>query len=115
MTTRQEALDRSALLTFPSRPASRTMPVWFGRTPPPRRKKGSRRRGLLTEGVPTVAALLEPTYTKPIPEGAQLVTREGKRFAKFKDRRGNPLHGSPTTTDHLLMTEHTMPKPKITL
>src|SRR5437870_4778043 len=104
MTTRQEALDRSALLTFPSRPASGTIPYPLTVAARPRRKMGNRRRGLLTEGVPTVAALLEPTYTQPIPEGAQLVTREGKRFAKFKDRRGNPLHGSPTTTDHLLMT-----------
>src|SRR5262245_55525408 len=27
-------------------------------------------------------------YTKPIPAGAEIVTRKGKRYARFKDKKG---------------------------
>lgn len=36
-------------------------------------------------------ALRKITYTKPIPEGADLFTRKGKRFARFKDNRGRTV------------------------
>ncbi len=37
-------------------------------------------------------------YTKPIPEGAQLFTRKGERFARFKDGRGKTVE-APITED----------------
>src|SRR5262245_14534154 len=45
-----------------------------------------------------MASIFKPTYTKPIPEGAQIITKDGKRFAKFKDRRGRQVQ-APLTED----------------
>ena len=35
-----------------------------------------------------MARIFKHTYTKPLPEGAELFTRKGKRFARFKDSKG---------------------------
>jgi hypothetical protein len=35
-----------------------------------------------------MASIYRPTYKRPIPTGAEVVTRKGKRFAKWKDKRG---------------------------
>src|SRR5262245_33746671 len=35
-----------------------------------------------------MARLFKPTFTKPIPEGAELFTRRGKKYARFKTKRG---------------------------
>jgi integrase len=45
-----------------------------------------------------VSNLRRVPYTKPIPEGAQLFTRKGERFARFKDRRGKTVE-VPLTED----------------
>jgi hypothetical protein len=45
-----------------------------------------------------VSNLRRVPYTKPIPEGAQLFTRKGERFARFKDRRGKTVD-APLTED----------------
>ncbi len=36
-----------------------------------------------------IATLYRKTYTKPLPEGAELFTRRGQRFARWKDAKGN--------------------------
>lgn len=35
-----------------------------------------------------MASIYKPTYTKPIPPGAEIVTRKGQRYARYRDRRG---------------------------
>jgi hypothetical protein len=45
-----------------------------------------------------VPSLFKPTYTKPIPEAAEIVTKEGKRFARFSDPRGRKVL-APLTED----------------
>jgi hypothetical protein len=45
-----------------------------------------------------MAHLRRPPYTKPVPEGAEVFTRKGKRFARFRDRAGR-LTIAPLTKD----------------
>src|SRR5262249_10592356 len=45
-----------------------------------------------------VSNLRRVPYTKPLPAGAQLFTRKGERFARFKDRRGKTIE-APLTED----------------
>jgi integrase len=45
-----------------------------------------------------VSNLRRVPYTKPIPAGAQLFTRKGERFARFRDRRGKTVE-APLTED----------------
>src|SRR5262249_1680671 len=47
---------------------------------------------------PTKFYLRRPTYTKPIPPGAKLFTRRGKRFARFADRDGNQVEAPLTAS-----------------
>ena len=35
-----------------------------------------------------MASIYKPTYTKPIPPGAEIVTRKEKRYARYRDGRG---------------------------
>ena len=35
-----------------------------------------------------MARIFKHTYTKPLPEGSELFTRKGKRYARFKDSKG---------------------------
>lgn len=35
-----------------------------------------------------MARIFKQTYSKPLPQGAQTITRKGKWYARFKDRRG---------------------------
>ena len=35
-----------------------------------------------------MGAVYKPTYTKPLPDGAELFTRNGERFARWTDGRG---------------------------
>jgi hypothetical protein len=41
-----------------------------------------------------MANLRRIPYTEPIPAGAENVTRKGKRFARFKDRRGKVVEAA---------------------
>jgi hypothetical protein len=34
-------------------------------------------------------------YTKPLPPGAEIITRKGKRLAPFKDQRGTTVEAPP--------------------
>ncbi len=34
-----------------------------------------------------MASVYKPTYTKPIPPDAEIVTRQGRRHARYRDRR----------------------------
>ena len=45
-----------------------------------------------------MASIYKPTYTKPIPPGAEIVTRKGTRYARVRDRRGK-LRSEPLTKD----------------
>jgi integrase len=45
-----------------------------------------------------VASLLRPTYTRPIPPGAEIVTHKGKRHARFKGDDGKTVL-APLTKD----------------
>ena len=38
-----------------------------------------------------MARVFKHTYTKPLPEGAELFTRKGRRYARFKDTRGKTV------------------------
>jgi hypothetical protein len=52
--------------------------------------------------------LFQPTYTKPIPEGARIFTRRGKRFARFRDRGGNVVDVPLTDAgDRIIRTSDT--------
>jgi hypothetical protein len=42
--------------------------------------------------------LFQPPYTKPIPEGTEIVTHKGKPHARFKDKRGKTVQ-APLTED----------------
>jgi len=35
-----------------------------------------------------MATVFKKTYTKPLPDGVETVTRKGARFARWKDRKG---------------------------
>ena len=35
-----------------------------------------------------MARIFRQTYTKPMPDGAEIITRKGKRLARFRDSRG---------------------------
>jgi integrase len=35
-----------------------------------------------------MASVFKPTYKRPVPDGADLVTRKGQRFARWKDKKG---------------------------
>jgi integrase len=45
-----------------------------------------------------VASIFRRTYKRPIPEGAEFVTRKGKRLARWKDGRGR-THTAPLSED----------------
>jgi hypothetical protein len=45
-----------------------------------------------------VASLLRPSYTRPIPLGAEIVTHKGKRHARFKGDDGKTVL-APLTKD----------------
>lgn len=45
-----------------------------------------------------MASVYKPTYTKPIPTGAEIFTRKGERFARFKNRKGKTIT-APLTED----------------
>lgn len=38
-----------------------------------------------------------PTFTKPMPAGAEIVTREGQRIARWKDAKGKTRETAVTT------------------
>ena len=44
--------------------------------------------------------LYRPTFTKPIPAGAELFTRKGERFACYTDGRGKTKIAKVTTNEH---------------
>lgn len=45
-----------------------------------------------------MGAVYRPTYTKPLPDGAELFTRSGgERFARWTDRRGRKQTAKLTT------------------
>ena len=44
-----------------------------------------------------MATVLKKTYTKPLPEGAELFTRKGQRFARWKDGKGRSRTEKVTT------------------
>src|SRR5262249_34566546 len=63
--------------------------------PPPRRTRPAvqkKRRGHSTPSEGNMASVFRQTYKRPVPEGAEIVTRKVKgkpqRFARWKDRRG---------------------------
>ncbi len=41
-----------------------------------------------------MARIFKQTYSKPLPEGAVVFTRKGKRFARFKSRKGETVTGA---------------------
>ena len=43
--------------------------------------------------------LYRPTFTKPIPPGAELFSRRGERLARWTDRKGKTWTAKVTTTD----------------
>jgi len=45
-----------------------------------------------------MARMFRQTYTKPLPEGAEIFTRKGKRYARFKSGKGNTVT-APLTQD----------------
>ncbi len=45
----------------------------------------------------TVGSIRRKTYTKPLPDGAELFTRKGETFARWKDGRGK-TRTAPATT-----------------
>jgi len=45
-----------------------------------------------------VGSIRRKTYTKPLPDGAELFTRKGERFAKWKDGKGKTKTAPVTTT-----------------
>ena len=45
-----------------------------------------------------MARVFKPTYTKPLPQGAEIFTREGKRFARFEDEHGR-ITSRPVTSE----------------
>jgi hypothetical protein len=36
-----------------------------------------------------MASIYRRTYKRPIPDGAEIVTRKGKRLARWKDKHGH--------------------------
>src|SRR5262249_170648 len=36
----------------------------------------------------SMGSVFKKTYTKPVPPGADVITRQGRRFARWKDRKG---------------------------
>ncbi len=58
-----------------------------------------------------MGAVYRKTYTKPLPEGAEIFTRNGQRFARWKDRKGKsrkaPLTTGKDGTERLLLTAGT--------
>ena len=38
-----------------------------------------------------MARIFKQTYTKPLPEGAEIFTRKGRRYARFKDSKGKTV------------------------
>ena len=44
-----------------------------------------------------MGSIRRKTYTKPLPDGAELFTRKGERFARWKDGRGKMRTASATT------------------
>lgn len=42
--------------------------------------------------------LFKPSYTRPVPDDAKIVTRKGKRFARFNDRKGKTVTVPLTVT-----------------
>jgi hypothetical protein len=54
-----------------------------------------------------VGSVFKKTYTKPLPAGAELLTRKGQRFARWKDKKGRtrtaPLTQGKEGTDRLLL------------
>ena len=44
-----------------------------------------------------MGTVYRPTYTKPLPEGAELLTRKGVRFARWTDKRGRKGTAKVTT------------------
>jgi hypothetical protein len=55
-----------------------------------------------------MGAVFRKTFTKPLPEGAEIITRKGQRLARWKDRRGKsrtaPLTKGQNGQDRLLLT-----------
>ena len=45
-----------------------------------------------------MARIFKQTYTKPLPEAAEVFTRKGKRYARFKDKKGKTA-GAPLSRD----------------
>src|SRR5262249_48707535 len=45
-----------------------------------------------------MAHLRKPPYTKPLPPDAEIFTRRGQRFARFKDRKGKTIE-APMSED----------------
>jgi integrase len=54
-----------------------------------------------------MGSVFKKTYTKPLPAGAELFSRKGQRFARWKDRKGKTRTAAVTTgkngTDRLLL------------
>jgi hypothetical protein len=45
-----------------------------------------------------MGSIRRKTYTKPLPNGAELFSRKGERFAKWKDGKGKTKTAPVTTT-----------------
>ena len=45
-----------------------------------------------------MGTVYKETYTKPIPEDAELITRKGERFVRWTDKRGRKRTARVTTT-----------------
>jgi hypothetical protein len=54
-----------------------------------------------------MGTVFKKTYTKPLPDGAEIFTRKGQRFARWRDRKGKARTVPVTTgrdgTDRLLL------------
>ncbi|MCH9034510.1 MAG: hypothetical protein IID42_08400 [Planctomycetes bacterium] len=46
-----------------------------------------------------MASVYRPTYTKPVPRDAEIVTRKGKSYARYRDREGKLRTEPLTVTD----------------
>jgi hypothetical protein len=44
-----------------------------------------------------MGSVYRETYTKPLPEGAEILTRDGQRHARWTDRRGRKRVAKVTT------------------
>ena len=51
--------------------------------------------------------IFKPTYTKPLPEGAKILSRKNGKYAKYRDKRGRLQEERLTKSGDKILCETT--------